>query len=180
MCIPSEQTSQLSQTKEGFIIFITNLPNTIIKPDVNDHLALQCLPSKDHNEKVIEDIVLNSKHITVNTNIPTHLTPKQTQQPTSPDITTASDDLHDCTSWQAIHSLTFYYLANLTILIIHHKTKTTLSYFTKTITKLPIGYHLNMLKISSPQTPHVHEANKHHVKAILDAERLFISTENHK
>ena len=49
------------------------------------------------------------------------------QQPTSPDITTASADLHDCTSWQTIHSLTSGHLPLLTTFNKHHKTKQTLS-----------------------------------------------------
>ena len=48
------------------------------------------------------------------------------QQPTSPDIATASADLHNCTSWQTIHLLTFSHLPLLTTLNIHHKTKQTL------------------------------------------------------
>ena len=50
-----------------------------------------------YQTKIIEENQLNnSKHITLNTNTPTHLSPNQTQQPTSPDITTLAD-LHDCT-----------------------------------------------------------------------------------
>ena len=40
-----------------------------------------------------------------------------------------------------------------------------------------------MLRIPSPAGPHntnVHEANKHFIKAILDADRLFIPKENRK
>ena len=76
---------------------ITNIPNTIITADVNAHSPLWYLPTKDHRE-LIEDILLNFNHITLNTNTPTHLPPTQTQQPTSRDITTASADLHHCTS----------------------------------------------------------------------------------
>ena len=56
--------------------------------------------------ELIKDILLNSHHITLNTNIPTYLPLNQTQQPNSPDITTASADVHDCPSWETIHSLT--------------------------------------------------------------------------
>ena len=97
------------------------------------HLLLWCLLTKDHRE-LIRDILLNSHHITLNTNTQTCLSPNQTHWPTLPDITIASADLHDCTSWQTIHSLTSDHLFLLTTLSIHHKTKTTHSHFTKTTT----------------------------------------------
>ena len=78
---------------------ITNLPNTIITVDVNAYSLLWYSLTEYYRRKVIEDILLNSNHITLNTNIPTYIPSNQTQQPTLP-------DLHDCTSWQTIHSLT--------------------------------------------------------------------------
>ena len=114
MYIPPKHSTRLSQTEEDSIISstltaITTLPNTIITADVNTHLPLWYLPTEDHRGELIEDILLNSNHITLNTNTPTHLPPNQTQQPTSPEITTALADLHDCTSWQIIHFLTSDY-----------------------------------------------------------------------
>ena len=81
-------TCCISQTKEFLIIsgtftYITNLPITIITADVNAHLPLWYSPTKDHREKLIEGILLNSNHITLNKNTPTHLPFNQTQQPTS-------------------------------------------------------------------------------------------------
>ena len=158
---------------------ITNLPNTIVTADVNTHSPLLYLPTKDHKGELIDDILLNSNHITLNTNTPTRLSPNQTQQLTSPDITTASADLHYCISWQTIHSLTFDYLPLLTTFNMHHKTKTTHSHFTKTITNYQkpdwtlFKQHIENL-IS--HRPHKH---KHLIKAILDADRLFIPTTNH-
>ena len=104
---------------------ITNLPNTIITADVNAHSSLWYSPTEDHRGELIEDILLNSNHITLNTNTPTRLPPNQTQQPTSPDITTASANLHDHTSWQTVHSLTSDHLPLLTTISIHNQTKTT-------------------------------------------------------
>ena len=82
----------------------------MIKANVNAHSSLWYLPTKDHKRKLIKDIMRNSNHITQNTNNLTCLSANQTQQPTPPDITIASADLHDCTSWQTIHSLTFDHL----------------------------------------------------------------------
>ena len=113
---------------------ITNLPNAIITADVNAHSPSWYLPTKDHRGELIKDILLNSHHITLNTNTPTCLPSNQTQHPTSPDIITASTDLHDCFNWQTIHCLTSNHLPLLTILSIHHKTKTACPHLTKTTT----------------------------------------------
>ena len=53
---------------------ITNLPNTIITADVNAHSPLWYSPTKDHKEELIEDILLNSNYITLNSNTPTFST----------------------------------------------------------------------------------------------------------
>ena len=115
---------------------LTTIPifQTIITADVNTHSPLWYSPIKDHRGELIEDTLLNFNHITLSTNTPTHLPPNQTQLSISSDITTASADLHDCTSWKTIHSLTSDHLPLLTTLSIHHKTKTTRSHFTKIIT----------------------------------------------
>ena len=88
-----------------------NLPNTIIIADVNAHSPLWHLPTEDHRGELIIDILLNSNHITLNTNTPTCLPPNQTQQPISPDITTASVDLHDYTLRLSTpsHAITYLY-----------------------------------------------------------------------
>ena len=70
--------------------------------------------TEDNRGELIEDILLNSNQITLNTNTPTCLPSNQTQQPTSSEITTASADLHDYTSWQTNHSHTSDHLPSLT------------------------------------------------------------------
>ena len=190
MFIPPKHSTQLPQTEKNSIIsstltIITNLPNTIITADVNAYSLLWYSPTKDHRGELIKDILLNSNHITLNTNSPKCLSPNQTQQPTSPDITTASADLHDCTSWQTIHSLKSDHLFLLTTLTIHHKTKTTHSHFIKTITNYQkadwtlFKQHVENLTFYRPHNTNVNEANKNLIKAILDADRLFIPKGNH-
>ena len=158
---------------------LTTLPNTIVTPDVNTHSPLWYLPTEDHRGELIEDILLNSHQITLNTKHSNMFIPNQTQQPTSPDITTASADLHDCTCRQTIHPLTSDHLPLLTTLSIHHKTKTTCSHFTKTLKNYQMANwasfkHVEDLISCRPHSTNVHEANKHLIKAILDADRLFI------
>ena len=96
---------------------ITNLPNTIITADVNARSLLWYVPTKNHRGELIKNIQLNSYRITLNKNTPTPLSPNQTQQLTSPDITTTSANLHNCTSWQTIHSLISDHLPLLTPLV---------------------------------------------------------------
>ena len=75
MYIPPKHSNQLSQTENSIIssmlTTITNLPKKIITADVNTHSLLWYLPTKDHRGELIEDILLNSHHITLNTNTPT-------------------------------------------------------------------------------------------------------------
>ena len=182
MYIPPKHCTQLSQTEDlitsGTFTTTTDLPNTIIAADVNVHSTLWYAPPKDHRGEMIKNIQLNSNNITLNTNTATHLPPNQTQS-TSPEMTTALD-LHDCTSWQTIHSLTFDHLPLLTTLSIQHKTKTTHSHFTKTITNYQktnwtsLKQHVENLIFSRPHITNVNEANKHFIKELLDADRFFI------
>ena len=111
MYISPKHFTQLPQTEEDSIISsmlttITNIRNTIITADVNIHSPLWYLPTQDYRGELIEEILLNSNHIILNTNTLTRLPPNQTKQPTLTDITAASADLHNCTSWQTIYSLT--------------------------------------------------------------------------
>ena len=106
----------------------------------------------------------------------THLPPNQTQRPTSPDITTGSADLQDCTGRLTIHPLMSNHLPLLITFSIHHKTKTTRFHFTKTITNYQKAnrtsfkrYVENLISYRT-QITNVHEANKHFIKAILDAD----------
>ena len=123
-------------------------------------------PTKDHRGELIKDILLNSNYITQNTNTPTRLQLNQTQQPTSSGSTTASTDLHYCTSWQTIHSFTSDHSTLITTLSIYHKTKTAHSHFTKTITNYQkadwISFkHVENLISCRPHSTNVLEANKY-------------------
>ena len=133
----------------------------------------------------MEDILLNSHHITLDTNTPTSLPSNQTQQLTSPDITTASADLHDCISSHTIHSLTSDYLSLLTTLSIYHKTKTARPHFIKTKTNnqkadsTSFKQHVENLITCRHHSTNVHNANKHLIKTILGIDRFFIPKGNH-
>ena len=165
---------------------ITNLSTTIITAYDNAYSLLWYSPNEDNRGELIEDILFNSNHFTLNTNTPTSLPPNQTQQPTLADITTASADLHDCTSWQTIHSLTSDHLTLLTTLSIHHKAKTTHFHFCIAITNYQkadwtsFKQHVEDFISYRPHSTNLHEANKHLIKTILNADRLFIPKGNQK
>ena len=116
---------------------ISNLLNTIITTDVNAHSLLWYSPTEDNRGELIKDKHLNSHHITLNTKLQhvyhpikynslLHQTSLQLKQTCMTAL--AGTPLHQ------IHSLTSDHLPLLTTLTIHHKTKTTHSHFTKTIT----------------------------------------------
>ena len=61
----------ITNKKLDYIPYIYNykkFPNTIITADVNAHSPLWYLPTEDQRGELIEDILLNSDHITLNTN----------------------------------------------------------------------------------------------------------------
>ena len=67
----------------------------------------------------------------------------------------------------------------LTILSIHHKTKTTPSQFTKTIENQRTSFKQHVEDLTYKHHPtNVHEANKHFTKAILDAHTPFMPNKN--
>ena len=91
MYIPHKHTNQLSQREEeeDSIIsstlttitnsntIITTISNTIITADVNAQSSLWYSPNEDLRGEFIEDILLNSNHITLKTNTPTRLPSNQ-------------------------------------------------------------------------------------------------------
>ena len=84
---------------------------------------LPYLPTEDHKKS--KYILVHCNHIALNTNTRTRLPLHQTQQAISSDITTTSEDLNDCTSWQTIHFLTSDHLSLLPTISIYCKTETT-------------------------------------------------------
>ena len=139
-------------------------------------------PTEDYREELIKEILLSSNHITLNKNSPTRLLPNQTQQFTVPEMNTASANLHNFTIGQIIHSLKSNLLLLLTALSIHHKTTITSLHFIETIpitkgNQISFRQHVEDLISYRPHTTKVHETSKHLIKAIFDADRLFILKE---
>ena len=68
----------------------------------------------DHRGQLISDIISNSEHITLNTDTPIRVPHTTLQQATSPDITTISTTLYNCTTWHTIHTLNLDHLHLIT------------------------------------------------------------------
>ena len=118
-----KHSTQLSKTEDDSIIISTYALYSHNKTSKhNHHGRCQCslinivLATEDQRRELIEDILINSNHITLNTSTPTPLPLNQTQQSISPRITTASADLCYSISWQTIHFLTSNHLPLLTTL----------------------------------------------------------------
>ena len=87
---------------------------------MNAHSTLWHSYTDDHRGQLIEDVISNSDHITLNTNTPTRVPNTTLQQTSSPDITTVSNTLYNRTSWTTQHALSSDHLPIITTINIRH------------------------------------------------------------
>ena len=102
------------------IQYITNIPHSVLTGDVNAHSTLWHSYTDDHRGQLIADVISNSDHITLNTNIPTRVPNTTLQQTSSPDITTVSNTLYNRTSWTTQHALSSDHVPIITTINIRH------------------------------------------------------------
>ena len=102
------------------ILYITNIPHSVLTGDVNAHSTLWHSYTDDHRGQLIADVISNSDHITLNTNTPTRVPNTTLQQTSSPDITTVSNTLYNRTSWTTQHALSSDHLPKITTINIRH------------------------------------------------------------
>ena len=157
--------------------YITNLTNSIITADINAHHTTWFSPTIDHRGTLIEELISNSNHIILNQDISTRI-PARNQQPTSPDITTATNHIYRNMTWKTLQALNSD----------HKPIKVTLN--TKTKYKLVQHKHTytnykkanwdeytkqieDNLTDATPPTD-VHISNKILTNLILNAEKQFI------
>ena len=96
---PHPRTTKTADTDiQHCIQYITNIPHSVLTGDVNAHSTLWHSYTDDHRGQLIADVI-NSDHITLNTNTPTRVPNTTLQQTSSPDITTVSNTLYNRTSW---------------------------------------------------------------------------------
>ena len=77
----------------NLITHILASDRTIMTGDFNAHDGLWHSPMTDHRGQLIADLLTNSDHVTLNQDTPTRR-PRRDQQPTSPDISSATDSLY--------------------------------------------------------------------------------------
>ena len=87
---------------------------------MNAHSTLWHSYTDNHKGQLIADVISNSDHITLNTNIPTRMPSTTIQHTSSPDITTVSNTLYNRTSWTTQHSLSSDHLPIITTINIRH------------------------------------------------------------
>ena len=86
--------------------YALNRDKTIILGDFNGHHGLWHSPLTDHRGQLLADLITASRQTILNTDTPTRVSTNRDQQPTSPDITTISDDLTRHTTWKTLDALT--------------------------------------------------------------------------
>ena len=108
---PRDTTSTHYKTADTYIQhciqYITNIPHSILTGDVNAQSTLWHSYTDDHRGQLMADVISNSDHITLNTNIPTRVPNITLQQTSSPDITMVSNTLYNrtsCTTQNALSS----------------------------------------------------------------------------
>ena len=102
------------------IQYITNIPHSVLIADVNAHSTLWQSYTDNHKGQLIADVISNSDHIPLNTNIPTRVPNPTVQQTSSPDITTVSNTLYNRTSWTTQYALPSDHLPIITTINIRH------------------------------------------------------------
>ena len=91
-----------------------SIPNHIIAGDINAHAPMWHSPYTDHRGQLIEDLISNSNHLTLNKDTPTRIPNNPNQQQTSPDITTISDNLYNQATWTTAHQFSSDHLPIIT------------------------------------------------------------------
>ena len=96
--IPPHYSTTSQQQEENditnYLAYLTSTPDTLLLGYLNAHSNLWHSSITNHRGDLIEDILTNSQHIVLNQNTPTRIPPNKNQQPTSPDITTITPNLH--------------------------------------------------------------------------------------
>ena len=173
-------TNQQNEDANINILFsrLTNIPNSIIVGDINAHSQLWHSPTPDHRGEVITSLLLGSDHVVLNQNTHTRTPSQNTQQLTSPDITSISSNLANQTTWKTKTSLSSDHLP--IIININTKSNFRLAPSNKTFTnykKANWNKFTEEIELSIQDAPapnNVHSANKCLTNLILLADKHHI------
>ena len=160
------------------LTYLTSLDNTLITGDFNAHSPLWYSPITDQRGETIEHILTSSNHAILNLDKPTRLPNNPNQQPTSPDISTISNNLLSKTSWTTTTALSSDHLP-ITITI-HTKAKFHISSNLHTFTNYnkanwpAFTNEIESILQSSATPSNPHTANHIITNAILLADKHHI------
>ena len=85
--------------------YILESDRTIVTGDFNAHHHMWYSPMTDHRGTLIADKINNSDHLTLNTDSHTRHPTNRNQQPTSPDISTATNTIHNNITWTTLDAI---------------------------------------------------------------------------
>ena len=134
--------------KQHSIQHMTNIPPSVHTGDVNAHFTLYHSYTDDNRGQLIADVIINSDHITLNTNNPTRVPNTTPQQISSPDTTTVSNIRYNRTSWTTQRALSSYHLPIITTINIRHDYKLQQTDGPSPTTRKPTGH--NSRKTQNP------------------------------
>jgi endonuclease/exonuclease/phosphatase family metal-dependent hydrolase len=102
--------SNANQTNENLDIenhfkYWFSFQNNILCGDFNAHAKMWHSTKNDPRGNTISNLILDSNHITLNTNTPTRIPFDESQKETSPDITIIPNEMIDNSSWKTDISL---------------------------------------------------------------------------
>ena len=85
--------------------YILDSDRTIVTGDFNAHHHMWYSPMTDHRGTLIADKINNSDHLTLNTDSHTRHPTNRNQQPTSSDISTATNTIHNNITWTTLDAI---------------------------------------------------------------------------
>ena len=89
----------------NYLTCILNPNKAIETVDFNAHHTMWQSPTTDHRGTLLANSINNSDHLTLNRETPTRHPRNPTQQPTSPDITTATNTMHGLITWTTLNAV---------------------------------------------------------------------------
>ena len=170
---------------ENLDVDITNCLNhvlatdsTILTGDFNAHHHQWYSPTTDHRGLLISDLLDNSNHITLNLDTPTRLPTTTNQQPTSPDITTSTDDINRFITWTTLNKMSSDHLPiKITFNTRSNFRQPQYRHCYTNYKKADWDSFTNYIEDALTETNNitdVHTANKTLTHAILNADKYFI------
>ena len=176
--IPPRQGQHNDNDISNCFRHILNHDRTILLGDINAHDKLWYSPTPDHRGQLIADLITNSQHIVLNKDTPTRVPMTQGQRPTSPDITTATDEIHRHVTWNTLTALSSDHLPIK--IRLNTKTNFRLTQHRHCYTNYnkanwtEFTNYIDKALEDATNTNDIHKDNKTLTNLILEADKLYI------